>query len=73
MSILQMMMQAMMSGQSPQQFFAHHGQDPQVAQIANVMQGKTYDQQMETVGNMAQQRGMSLDALAKQMGIPYKR
>ena len=73
MNIMQMMMQAMMSGQSPAQFFAQHGQNPQVAQIANVVHGKTYAQQMETASNMAQQRGVSLDTLAQQMGIPYKR
>ena len=70
--ILQMMMQAAQQGMSPQQFLQQYGQHPQVAQLAKIAQGKNRDQLMQTVSNMAQQRGITLDTLAQQMGIPYK-
>lgn len=68
--ILQMMMQAAQRGMTPQQFFQQHGQDPQVAQLAKIAQGKDRDQLMQTASNMARQRGTTLDAFAQQMGIP---
>lgn len=70
--ILQMMMQAARQGLTPQQFFQQYAGDPQVAQIAKIAQGKDRDQLMQTAENMAKQRGTSLDAVARQMGIPYK-
>lgn len=70
--IWQMMMQAAKQGMSPQQFFQHFAGNPAVAQIAKIAQGKDRDQLMQTASNMAKQRGTSLDAVARQMGIPYK-
>lgn len=70
--ILQMMMQAAQSGMSPQQFFQQYAGNPEVAQIAKIAQGKNHEQLMQTASNMARQRGVTLDALAQQMGIPYK-
>lgn len=70
MNIMQMMMQAAQRGMTPQQFFQQYGQNPQVSQIAKVAQGKNSDQLMQTVSNMAQQRGITLDTLAQQMGLP---
>lgn len=68
--ILQMMMQAAQRGMTPQQFFQQHGQDPQVAQLAKIAQGKNRAQLMQTASNMAQQRGTSLEEVSRQMGIP---
>lgn len=70
--ILQMMMQAAQRGMSPQQFFQQYAGNPEVAKIAQIAQGKNHEQLMQTATNMAQQRGITLDALAQQMGIPYK-
>ena len=67
-----MMIQAAQQGMSPQQFFHQHAGNPAVAQIARIAQGKDREQLMQTASNMAQQRGTSLDAVARQMGIPYK-
>lgn len=69
---MQMMMQAAQQGMTPDQFLRQYGGNPQVAQLAKVAQGKNRDQLMQTVSNMAQQRGITLDMLAQQMGIPYK-
>nr|DAL44519.1 MAG TPA_asm: Protein of unknown function (DUF2802) [Caudoviricetes sp.] len=70
--IVQMMMQAAQQGMSPQQFFQQYAGNPEVAKIAQIAQGKNHEQLMQTASNMAQQRGITLDTLAQQMGIPYK-
>ena len=70
--ILQMMMQAAQQGMTPEQFLRQYSQNPRVAQLAKVASCKSRDQLMQTVSNMAQQRGITLDTLAQQMGIPYK-
>lgn len=70
--MLQMMMQAARQGLTPQQFFQQHAGNPAVAQLARIAQGKDREQLMQTASNMARQRGTSLDAVARQMGIPYK-
>lgn len=70
--ILQMMMQAAQRGMSPQQFFQQYGQDPQVAQLAKIAQGKNQEQLMQTASNMAKERGTSLGAVAQHYGFPFK-
>lgn len=68
--MLQMMMQAAQRGMTPQQFFQQYGQDPRIAQLAKIAQGKSRDQLMQTVSNMAAERGTSVEELSRQMGIP---
>lgn len=68
--ILQMMMQAAQRGMTPTQFFQQYGQDPNVAPLEKIAQGKNRDELMQTASNMAQQRGTTLDAFAQQMGVP---
>ena len=70
--ILPMMMQAAQQGLTPQQFFQQYAGNPEVAQIAKIALGKDREQLMQTASNMAAQRGTTLDAVARQMGIPYK-
>lgn len=70
--IVQMMMQAAQSGMTPQQFFQQNAGNPEAAQIAKIAQGKNRDQLMQTASNMAKERGISLETLAQQMGIPYR-
>ena len=71
--ILQMMMQAAQQGMTPQQFFQQYAGNPQVAQIANIAQGKDRSQLMQTAENMARQRGTSLEELSRRMGIPLQK
>ena len=68
--ILQMMMQAAHSGMSPQQFFQQYAGNPEVAQIARISHGKSMEQLMQTAYNMAKERGTTIDAVAKQIGLP---
>lgn len=69
--MIQMMMQAAQRGMSPQQFFQQYAGNPQVAQLAQIAQGKNRDQLMQTASNMAKERGTSLETVAQQMGLPY--
>lgn len=73
MNPMQMMMQAMQGGQSPAQFFASCGQNPQMQQLMQIVQGKSPEQLMQIADNMAKQRGTTVQALAQQMGIPINR
>ena len=70
--MIQMMLQAARMGMTPQQFFQQNAGNPQVAQMAQIAQGKSRDQLMQTAANMAKERGTTLDAIARQMGIPYR-
>ena len=70
--MIQMMLQAARMGMTPQQFFQQNAGNPQVAQMAQIAQGKSRDQLMQTAANMAKERGKTLDAIAQQMGIPYR-
>ena len=70
--IWQMMMQAAQRGMTPQQFFQQYAGNPEVAQIAKIVQGKSHEQLMQTASNMAKERGTSLETIAQQMGIPYR-
>lgn len=69
--IIQMMMQAAQRGMTPTQFFQQYGNNQQVAQLAQIAQGKNREQLMQTASNMARERGTSLEAVAQQMGLPY--
>lgn len=70
--ILQMMMQSAQQGMSPRQFLRQYAGNPEVAQLAQIVQGKDREQLMQTASNMAAQRGTTLEEVARQMGIPYK-
>lgn len=70
--IVQMMMQAAQRGMTPSQFFQQYGQDPRIAPVAKIAQGKSREQLMQTVSNMANERGTSIEELSRQMGIPLQ-
>lgn len=72
MMIIQMMWQAAQRGMTPSQFLQQYGQDPRIAPVAKIAQGKSRDQLMQTVSNMAAERGTSLEELSRQMGIPLQ-
>ncbi len=71
--MIQQIMQAAQQGMSPAQFFQQYARNPQIAQMAQIVQGKNPQQLMQVADNMARQRGTTLDALAQQMGIPLNR
>ncbi len=67
---LAVMTQMMRQGQSPMPFLGQLArQNPQIAQMMQMMQGKGSQQLRSMAENMARERGVSLDALAQQLGI----
>lgn len=74
MTPMQMMMQAMYSGMSPMQYMQQAGMaSPQMQQLAQIVRGKSPQQLMQVAENMARQRGTTVEALAQQLGLPYRR
>ena len=70
--MIQKMLQAARMGMTPQQLLQQNAGNPQVAQMAQIAQGKSRDQLMQPAAHMAKERGTTLDAIAQQMGIPYR-
>lgn len=44
--------------------------NPQVNQVMQMMNGKSSDQLRQMASNMAKERGMSLQQVAQQLGVP---
>lgn len=44
--------------------------NPQINQVMQMMNGKSPDQLRQMASNMAKERGMSLEQVAQQLGIP---
>lgn len=67
------MIQMAMGGMSPMQYLQQRmGQNPQIAQAMNLIQGKTPEQLHQIADNMAKQRGTTVEEIAQQYGIPLK-
>lgn len=61
---------AMQRGGNPQQLLAQMAQqDPRARQVLQILGNKPGVQQREIVQNMARERGVDLDALARSLGI----
>ena len=65
---MQALMSQLMSGASPMTILNRMG-GPQADQARKLISGKNQDQLRQIAMNMAAQRGVDLNALAKQMGI----
>ena len=67
------LMNAMRNGGNPMAIIQQMAaQNPQVAQAMKLMQGKTPQQLRQTAENMAKERGISVEEIARQLGIPMK-
>ena len=67
------LMNAMRTGGNPMAIIQQMAaQNPQVAQAMKLMQGKTPQQLRQTAENMAKERGISVEEIARQLGIPMK-
>ena len=65
------MIQMAMGGMSPMQYLQQRmGQNPQIAQAMNLIQGKTPEQLRQIADNMAKQRGTTVEEISRQYGIP---
>lgn len=67
---LMMLVQTMRSGGDPMQLLQKMaGQNPQVAQALKMIQGKNPQQLKTMAENMAKERGVSINDIARQLGI----
>lgn len=64
------MLQMARNGGNPMQMLQQMaGQNPQAAQAMRLIQGKNPQQLRQIAENMAKERGVDLDQMAKQMGL----
>ena len=64
------MMNAMRRGGSPQALLQQMAQqDPRAQQVLQILGNKPSRQQREIVQNMARERGVDIDSLARSLGI----
>ena len=63
-------LQAARMGRNPNQLIMQMAQqDPRIKQVVEMMRGKNPDQLQRIAENMAKERGMTLDDVARQLGI----
>ena len=68
------LVQAMQQGRNPMALMQGMAQqNPQVAQTLQMMQGKSPQQLQQMAQNMAQERGVDLNQMLRQMGINASR
>lgn len=66
------MVRQITGAQNPMQMMMQLSQhNPALDQAMQMMNGKTPDQMRQMVNNMARQRGVDLNQLARQMGIRF--
>lgn len=66
------LVQMIKGGGNPQQLIGQMIQaNPQIGQAMRLLEGKTQQQQMQVLRNMAQERGVDLGRLARQIGLPW--
>jgi hypothetical protein len=66
------LVQMIKGGGNPQQLIGQMiQQNPQIGQAMRLLEGKTQQQQMQVLRNMAQERGVDLGRLARQIGLPW--
>lgn len=64
------MMNAMRRGESPKTLLQQMAQqDPRAQQVLQILGNKPSRQQREIVQNMARERGVDIDSLARSLGI----
>lgn len=70
MNPMQQIMQAMQSGMNPNQIAMRLAQsNPAVQQAMQMMSGKTPDQVRDMAYQMARQRGVDIDQVARRLGV----
>ena len=69
MNPMMFLMQAARSGNPMGMLQQLAGQNPQISQAMRMMQGKSTQQLQQMAQNMANERGVSLNDVARQLGI----
>ena len=70
---IMMLMQMAQRGGNPMQMLQQMaGNNPAAAQTLKMLEGKTPQQMREVAENMARERGINLQEMARQMGLPIR-
>lgn len=73
MNPLMMLLQMMRGGGNPMQMMQKmFGDTPQVQQVMNIIGSKNPSQLRQTAENMYRERGLNINDVAKQFGLPLK-
>lgn len=68
--VIGMLMQAARNGGNPMQLLQGMARNnPQIGQAMNIIQGKNPQQLEQVARNMAKERGIDIEAMARQMGL----
>lgn len=66
---LMMMVQTMQRGGNPVQVLGNMTGNPRIAQYMQLISGKSGNQLQQMAQNMAQERGININELARQLGM----
>lgn len=73
MNPLMMLLQMMRGGGNPMQMMQKmFGDTPQVQQVMNIIGSKNPSQLRQTAENMYRERGLNINDVARQFGLPLK-
>lgn len=73
MNPLMMMIQMAQRGRNPLGALQQMGAGPQFQQMQQMLAGKDYNQLLQMADNAARERGTTVEQMAQQLGLPFRR
>ena len=73
MNPLMMMIQMAQRGRNPLGALQQMGARPQLQQMQQMLAGKDYNQLLQMADNAARERGTTVEQMAQQLGLPFRR
>ena len=73
MNPLMMMIQMAQRGRNPLGALLQMGAGPQLQQMQQMLAGKNYNQLLQMADNAARERGTTVEQMAQQLGLPFRR
>lgn len=73
MNPLMMMIQMAQRGRNPLGALQQMGAEPQLQQMQQMLAGKNYNQLLQMADNAARERGTTVEQMAQQLGLPFRR
>lgn len=73
MNPLMMMIQMAQRGRNPLGVLQQMGAGPQLQQMQQMLAGKDYNQLLQMADNAARERGTTVEQMAQQLGLPFRR
>ena len=73
MNPLMMMIQMAQRGRNPLGALQQMGAGTQLQQMQQMLAGKNYNQLLQMADNAARERGTTVEQMAQQLGLPFRR